>query len=254
MHQTDKLTGKVAIITGGASGIGKAVAEVFAKADIAGLTIADIDGRGAEDVATAISHGFDIDAIGLAIDVAVSAQVEAMLERTMKHFQRLDILVNNAGIAPIVRWPEVTEANWRHVLDINLNGAFLCILAVLSIMQRQQAGRIVNISSAGAFVGSICAHPAYGVSKAGMIAMTKPAAKEFAADGILVNAIAPGSIGTPLTDSFGEVQKEDFRQAALLKRQGSPREIADAVWYLVSDRSTYVSGATLHVNGGSLLV
>ena len=84
--------------------------------------------------------------------------------------------------------------------------------------------------------------------------MTKPAAKEFAADGILVNAIAPGSIGTPLTDSFGEVQKEDFRQAALLKRQDSPREIADAVWYLVSDRSTYVSGATLHVNGGSLLV
>jgi 3-oxoacyl-[acyl-carrier protein] reductase len=124
----------------------------------------------------------------------------------------------------------------------------------MPIMQKQQAGRIVNVSSAGAFVGSVCAHPAYGVSKAGMIAMTKSAAKEFAADGLRVNAIAPGSIDTPLTDSFGEVQKEEFRQAAPLKRQGSPREIADAVWYLVSDRSTYVTGATLHVNGGSLLI
>ncbi len=250
----DKLTGKVAIITGGASGIGRAVAEVFAEADVAGLTIADVDGRAAEEVAVAISRRFDTDAIGVATDVAVAAQVEATLERTIGHFHRLDSLVNNAGIAPVARWSEVTEANWRHVLDINLNGAFLCMLAVLPIMQRQQAGRIVNISSAGAFVGSICAHPAYGVSKAGLIAMTKSAAKEFAADGILVNAIAPGSIDTPLSHSFGEAQIEEFRQAAPLRRQGSPREIADAVWYLVSDRSTYVTGATLHVNGGSLLV
>ena len=250
----DKLTGKVAVITGGASGIGRAVAEVLAEADIAGLTIADIDEREAVGVAGDISGRFDTDAIGVATDVTVGAQVEAMVERTVGRFQRLDILVNNAGIAPVVRWSEVTEANWRHVLDINLNGAFLCMLAVLPIMQRQQAGRIVNISSAGAFVGSVCAHPAYGVSKAGMIAMTKSAAKEHATDNILVNAIAPGSIDTPLTHSFGEAQMEEFRQAAPLKRQGSPREIADAVWYLVCDRSTYVTGATLHVNGGALLV
>lgn len=250
----DKLTGKVAVITGGASGIGRAVAEVLAEAEIAGLTIADIDEREAVGVAGDISGRFDTDAIGVATDVAIGAQVEAMVERTVGRFQRLDILVNNAGIAPVVRWSEVTEANWRHVLDINLNGAFLCMLAVLPIMQRQQAGRIVNISSAGAFVGSVCAHPAYGVSKAGMIAMTKSAAKEHATDNILVNAIAPGSIDTPLTHSFGEAQMEEFRQAAPLKRQGSPREIADAVWYLVSDRSTYVTGATLHVNGGALLV
>ena len=112
----------------------------------------------------------------------------------------------------------------------------------------------MNISSAGAVLGSVCAHPAYGVSKAGMIAMTKSAAKAHAKDGILVNAIAPGSIDTPMADRFGERQKQEFRDATPLKRQGTAREIADAVYYLVSDRSTYVTGATLHVNGGSLLV
>jgi len=250
----DKLTGKVAIITGGASGIGKAVAEVLAEADLAGLTIADIDGRAAEVVATDICRRFDTEAIGVATDVAVAAEVEAMCAQTLEHFHRIDILVNNAGIAPVVPWADVTEANWRRVLDINLNGALLCMLAVLPTMQRQQAGRIVNISSAGAFLGSICAHPAYGVAKAGLIALTKSAAKAFATDGILVNAVAPGSIDTPMAQSFGEAQVEAFRQAAPLKRQGSPREVADAVWYLVSDRSTYVTGATLHVNGGSLLI
>jgi 3-oxoacyl-[acyl-carrier protein] reductase len=250
----DKLTGKIAILTGGASGIGRAVAETFAEADIAGLTIADIDEGGVRAVTADINNRFRTRAIGVRTDVSDATQVNAMVDQTVRHFQRLDILVNNAGIAPVLRWPEVTEANWRHVLDINLNGAFLCMLAVLPVMKRQQTGRIVNISSAGAFVGSICAHPAYGVAKAGMIAMTKSAAREFADDGILVNAIAPGSIDTPLTMSFGANQVEAFRQAAPLKRQGSPREVADAVWFLVSDRSTYVTGATLHVNGGSLLV
>ena len=250
----NSLAGKVAIVTGGASGIGRAVAKVFAEADISGLTIADIDGDEAEQVASDIRAKFGIDAIAEYTDVTQGGQVKAMVDRTVTQFQRVDILVNNAGIAPIVRWSEVTEENWRHVLDTNLNSAFLCTLAVLPIMKKQQSGRIVNISSAGAFLGSVCAHPAYGTSKAGMIAMTKSAAKEFASDGILVNAIAPGSIDTPMTDSFGEAQKEQFAQAAPLGRQGTARELADAVWYLVSDRSTYVTGATLHVNGGSLLV
>lgn len=250
----DTLKGKVAIITGGASGIGKAVAEVLAEAEISALIIADIDISAATAVAASINRRFNTEALAVATDVAVGAQVEAMCAQTVAQFHRIDILVNNAGIAPVVPWAEVTEANWRQVMDINLHGAFLCLQAVLPIMQRQQAGRIVNISSAGAFLGSVCAHPAYGVAKAGLIALTKSAAKAFATDGILVNAIAPGSIDTPLAQSFGEAQVEAFRQSSPLKRQGSPREIADAVWYLVSDRSTFVTGATLHVNGGSLLV
>ncbi|MBM3264932.1 MAG: SDR family oxidoreductase [candidate division Zixibacteria bacterium] len=250
----DTLSGKIAVVTGGASGIGRAVAEVFAETDIAGLTLADIDGGAAEEVAESMRVRFGVDAIGVATDVSVADQVDGMIRQTMERFQRVDILVNNAGIAPVTRWPEVTEANWRHVLDVNLNGAFLCMLTVLPIMERQRSGRIVNISSAGAFVGSVCAHPAYGVSKAGMIAMTKSAAKEYATSGILINAIAPGSIDTPLARRFGSAQVEAFRQASPMQRQGNAREIADAVWYLVSERSTYVTGATLHVNGGSLLV
>ena len=250
----NSLAGKVAIVTGGASGIGKAVAEVFAEAGLTGLTVADIDGDRAQQVASDITAQFGTPAIAVATDVAEGTQVEAMVGRTVAQFKRVDILVNNAGIAPVVRWAEVTEENWRRVMDVNLNGAFLCTLAVLPFMKQQQAGRIVNISSVGAFLGSVCAHPAYGASKAAMIAMTKSLAKEFASDGILVNAIAPGSIETPLAAGFGDAQKEQFIEATPLKRQGAPRELADAVWYLVSDRSTYVTGATLHVNGGSLLV
>ena len=208
VHVMSSLNGKVAIITGGASGIGKAVAEVFAEDEIAGLTVADIDGSAVDKVARDIQARFEVDAISTAADVSHGAQVEAMVQHTITHFGRVDILVNNAGIAPVVAWSDATEANWRHVLDTNLNSAFLCTLAVLPTMKKQQTGRIVNISSAGAFVGSVCTHPAYGVSKAGMIAMTKSAAKEFASYGILVNAIAPGSIDTPLADSFGAAQKE----------------------------------------------
>lgn len=248
------LESKTAIITGGASGIGKAVAELFAEADIAGLVIVDIDGAGAQQLADDIENKCSTKAIAVGADVADAAQVNALVAQTVETFGRIDILVNNAGIAPVVRWADVTEENWRHVIDTNLNSAFLCMLAVLPIMQQQRSGRIVNISSAGAFLGSVCAHPAYGTSKAGMIAMTKSAAKEFAADNILINAIAPGSIDTPMTDSFGEAQKQAFREASPLKRQGTARELADAVGYLVSDQSTYVTGATLHVNGGSLLV
>lgn len=248
----DKLTGQVAIITGGAVGIGFAIAEVLAEADIAGILIADVENAAA--AAADISKRFDTDAIGITTDVADSAQVEAMVEETIRKFQRVDILVNNAGIAPTVPWDEVTEANWRHVLDVNLNGAFLCTLAVLPAMSRQKSGRIVNISSVGGFLGSVCAHPAYGVSKAGLVAMTKSLAKAYATDGILVNAIAPGSIDTPLSRSFGEAQVQEFIEASPMKRQGTARELADAVFYLVSNRSTYVTGATLHINGGSLLV
>ncbi|MAE66571.1 MAG: beta-ketoacyl-ACP reductase [Phycisphaeraceae bacterium] len=250
----ESLDGKAAIVTGGASGIGEAVTQVLAEAGIAGLCIVDRDGDRAEQVAADIRAKFEVDAIAACTDVSDGGQVAAMVARTLERFQRIDILVNGAGIAPMVRWAEVTEANWRHVIDTNLNSAFLCMLSVLPTMKKQKSGRIVNISSAGAILGSVCAHPAYGTSKAGMIAMTKSAAKEFAPDGILVNAIAPGTIDTPMTHSFGEQQKQAFIEAAPMKRQGTAREIADAVWYLVSDRSTYVTGVTLHVNGGSLLV
>lgn len=250
----DELTSQVAIVTGAASGIGKAVAEVLAEEGISGLTLADINADGLEVVGDSVRGKTSTEVLVSATDVSREDEVNRMVASTIERFERIDILVNVAGIAPTTTWADTTLDNWNHVINTNLNSAFICFKAVLSHMQARKYGRVVNISSAGAVLGSVCAHPAYGASKAGMIAMTKSAAKAHAKDGILVNAIAPGSIDTPMTDSFGECQKQEFKEAAPLKRQGTAREIADAVFYLVSGRSTYVTGATLHVNGGSLLV
>jgi 3-oxoacyl-[acyl-carrier protein] reductase len=248
MPSSRALSDQVAIVTGGAAGIGRAVVELLAESGVAGVTIADLEPT------EAVAEHPNVEVLSIRTDVSDSAQVKQLVAETHKHFGRIDILVNNAGIAPIVRWPEVTEENWRRVLDVNLTGAFLCALEVLPHMRRQASGRIVNISSVGAFLGSVTAHPAYGVSKAGLIAMTKSLAKECAEDGILVNAVAPGSIDTPLLDSFGADARADYAEASLLKRQGAPREVAEAVLFLVSESSTYVTGSTLHVNGGSLLI
>ena len=169
-------------------------------------------------------------------------------------FGRVDILVNNVGVCPVVPWDETSLEDWNRILAINLTSAYLCSKAVLPYMQEQRSGRLIHISSVGAFLGSVEGHVAYGVSKAGIIALSKYLAKRFAAQGILSNSIAPGSIDTPLTDSFGPDKKQRYREFSPLKRQGTPRELAEAVLFLSSSRSGYVTGSTMHVNGGSLLV
>ncbi len=253
MARSDWLSGQVAIVTGGSSGIGRAVVELLLESGAAGVTVADIEPT-ADDAFRGLRDVPDGEFLTIRTDVSDSAQVKQLVTQTLERFGRIDILVNNAGIAPMVRWPDVTEENWRRVLDVNLNGSFLCALEVLPHMRRQQSGRIVNISSVGAFIGSVTAHPAYGVAKAGLIAMTKSLARECAEDGILVNAIAPGSIDTPMLDSFGHDARINYAKVSMLKRHGTPRELAEAVLFLVSDSSTYITGSTLHVNGGSLLV
>ena len=248
------ISGRVAIVTGAASGIGRAVAEVLAEAGAAGIVIADVDMAGAEETKARVEAETSAQGLVVETDVANEDQVNAMVEKTIAHFGRADILVNNAGICPMVPWDDTTLESWNRILEINLTGAYLCSKAVLPHMRQHKFGRIVFISSAGAFMGSVTGHVAYGASKAGMLALMKVVAKEFAMEGILANAIAPGSIDTPITDSFGIEAKQRYAEASVLKRQGTPRELADAVLFLVSDRSTYVNGATLHVNAGSLLV
>lgn len=246
MSASKALQGQVAVVTGGASGIGRAVVELFVEAGVAGLAVIDI--------AECDLSGMDVDVVTGQFDVSDSAAVGEFVSDVHDRFGRIDILVNNAGVAPVVPWSEVTEANWQRVLDVNLNGAFHCTRSVWSHMRDRQYGRIVNISSVGAFLGSVSAHPAYGVSKAGLIALTKSLAKEGAADGILVNAIAPGSIDTPMLESFGPEARVQYAEAALLKRQATPKELAETIVFLVSPASSYITGATLHVNGGALLV
>ena len=246
MTDSRLLEGQVAIVTGAATGIGRAVAELLIESGVAGLGVADVAECEFSDQPVEVLVG--------RIDVAEADAVEGFVSEVHDRFGRIDILVNNAGIAPMVPWSEVTESNWRRVLDVNLNGAFHCTKAAWPHMLNQQHGRIVNISSVGAFLGSVSVHPAYGVSKAGLIALTKSLAKEGAAEGILVNAIAPGSIDTPMLESFGPEARVQYAEAALLKRQGTPRELAESVVFLVSPAASYITGATLHVNGGVLLV
>ena len=246
MSASTALQGQVALVTGGTSGIGRAVVELFLEAGVAGLAVID--------VSDCDLSGRDSDVMVGQFDVSDSDAVGRFVSDVHERFGRIDILVNNAGIAPVVPWSEVTEENWQRVLDVNLNGAFHCTRAVWNHMRDRQYGRIVNISSVGAFLGSVSAHPAYGVSKAGLIALTKSLAKEGASDGILVNAIAPGSIDTPMLESFGPEARVKYAEAALLKRQGTPKELAETVVFLVSPASSYITGATLHVNGGALLV
>ena len=141
------LSGKTAIITGAASGIGAAVAETLAKAGASGICLADIDIPGAEQVASRLG----CPSLVVETDVRASDSVKSMVDATVNRFGTVDILVNNAGVAPVVRWPDVTEENWRDVLDINLNGAFHCLLHVMEQMKTQRWGRVINISSVGAF-------------------------------------------------------------------------------------------------------
>lgn len=249
-----KLTDQVAIVTGGASGIGAATARVFAEAGIAGITIADIDKPAAEKLAEDLQKTHDCSVLVTKTDVADPQQVDEMTSDTLATFSRVDILVNNAGICPVIPWDEATLDDWHRVLGVNLTGAYLCTRAALPAMRNRKYGRIVYLSSVGAFQGSMIGHVAYGASKAGMIALMKSVAKSFATEGITANAIAPGPIDTPLADSFGPEMVRNFVSDTPMARQGKASELADAVLYLVSERSSYVTGATLHVNGGSLLV
>ena len=249
-----KLNDQAAIITGSGAGMGAAIAKRFANAEIAALTIADVNLEAAEKVAADLESRYGCKTLPIATDVSDPEQVETMVAKTWEEFGRIDILVNNAGICPIVTWEETPLDNWNKVMSVNLTGPFLCSKATIPYMQKRQYGRVIFISSLAGFVGSLVASVAYGVSKIGVIPLMKSLAKKYAADGILMNAVAPGTIDTQLTAGFGEEGMRTLTEASLLKRQGQPEEVADAILFLVSPLSAYTTGATLHVNGGALLI
>ena len=248
-----KLRGRVAIVTGSASGIGKAIVTKFMEAEAGGVVIADLNKKAAEKTAKEFMNKYEGKALAIQTDVAKQESVHEMVNTVMNKFGHIDILVNNAGICPVTSWDQTTLEDWNHILEVNLTGMFVCTKAVIPIMRKQKYGRIVYISSAAANVGSLVAHVAYGVSKAGILALMKSVAKEVGAYGITANAVSPGTINTPMTESFGSKIKESFIENCILKRQGDPGEVADAVLYLVSDRAAYVTGHTLNVDGGFAL-
>ena len=242
-----ELEGKVALVTGSAQGIGRAIGLLFAQKG-ADIVVSDINLEKAEETAREIET-LGRRAMAVRANVAVLEEVEKMVQGMIDRFSRIDILVNNAGIARDKLLLRMTEEDWDLVLDINLKGTFHCTKAVIRYMSKQRSGKIVNIASVVGAIGN-AGQANYSASKAGVIGFTKTIAREFAGRGINVNAIAPGYIVTPMTDILPEKAKEELKRMIPMERLGQPEDVAQAVLFLVSEASSYVTGQVIHVNGG----
>ena len=239
------IAGQVAIVTGAASGIGRATAIRLA-AHGARVTAVDIDGG-----RLAALEG----CVTAAADLSRPAACEHVVDTVLAREGRLDILVNAAAILRRVPIPEVDPELWDEVMDANLLSQFALCRAAVRPMRRQKSGRIVNISSTAAFNGGANASSVYAISKGGVLALTKSLARQLAADGVVVNAVCPGGIDTPM-GRFGFTEESwnaHFQANALLRRAGQPEEVAGAILFLVSDWASYVTGHTLDVEGGLML-
>jgi 3-oxoacyl-[acyl-carrier protein] reductase len=242
-----KLKGQVALVTGAAQGIGKAVALLLA-GEGADIAISDVNFEKAEETAKEI-EALGRRAMAIRANVAAFDEVERMVQAVIERFHQIHILVNNAGIARDKLLLRMNEEDWDLVLDINLKGTFYCTKAVIRYMSKQRGGKIVNIASVVGQMGN-AGQANYSASKAGVIGLTKTIAREFASRGINVNAIAPGYIVTPMTEALPEKAKEDLKRMIPMERLGQPEDVAQAVLFLVSEASNYITGQVINVNGG----
>jgi len=241
------LKGKVAIVTGGAQGIGKSIATRLAQAG-ANVVIADVMEEVAKSTAQEISQKGN-EAISIKVDVSSLSSVEEMVKKTLDKFGRIDILVNNAGITRDGLVMRMKEEDWDLVLDINLKGAFNCIKTVSPIMMKQKSGKIVNIASIVGIIGNI-GQANYSASKAGLIALTKTCARELASRRINVNAVAPGFIQTSMTERLPLQVREKLSSQIPFGEIGKPEDVASAVLFLVSEEASYITGEVIRVDGG----
>jgi 3-oxoacyl-[acyl-carrier protein] reductase len=241
------LTGKVALVTGGTRGIGRAIAKQL---HAAGAKVA-ITGRDAERAkAAAVELGSGT--AGFGCEMTDGVQVEAAVAGTEAALGAVDILVNNAGLTRDQIVLRMSEADWDTVLDANLKGAFVAIRSVLKGMMKRKSGRIVNVSSIVGITGNK-GQANYAASKAGLIALTKSVAREYASRNILVNCVAPGFIETDMTDALPVEARTSLLQQIALARLGRPEDIAGAVLFLVSDLAGYVTGQVVVVDGGMVI-
>jgi len=247
-----ELGGKVALVTGGGRGIGKAIVLELASQG-ADVVISDIDLASAEQVATEAKSSYGVRAIGMKADVANASEVETMVGKAVEVMGKIDILVNNAGITRDTLLMRMDEKDWDMVLAVNLKGAFLCTRAVSRYMMKQRSGKIVNISSVVGLMGN-AGQANYSASKAGLLGFTKSVAKELASRNIQVNAVAPGFIETEMTAHLPQEVKEAFLSQIPMKRPGKPEDVARVVGFLVSSAADYVTGQVIPVDGGMVMV
>lgn len=245
------LQGKVALVTGASRGIGRAIALELARqgAKVA-VNYAGSEAKANEVVEEIKNMGGE--AFAIQADVSNAKAVDQMVKAVLERFERIDILVNNAGITRDNLLMRMKEEEWDDVMNINLKGVFNCTKAVTRPMMKQRYGRIVNIAS----IVGVSGNPGqanYVAAKAGVIGLTKTAARELASRNITVNAVAPGFITTDMTDRLSEELKAEMLKQIPLARFGEPEDVAKVVSFLVSDAASYMTGQTLHVDGGMVM-
>jgi len=242
--------GKVAVVTGAARGIGQAIAQRLAQ-EGADVVICDLQAEWLAETA-GIVEGLGRKALPLAVDVGDSEAVNACINEVVKVFGKVDIMVNNAGITKDTLLVRMSDDDWDAVLRVNLKGTFLFSRAVAKHMMKQRSGAIVNIASISGIIGT-AGQANYAASKAGVIALTKSTANELAARGVRANAIAPGFISSKMTDALSKDVRKQYLSRIPLGRFGTVEDIANAVVFLASEQSSYMTGQTLHVNGGMVM-
>ena len=245
------MRGKNAIITGGARGIGEAIATVLARMG-ANIIIWDVLEEQARATAEKLSKEHSIKTAGYSVDVTKCDSVDAAVEELVKEFGSADILVNNAGITRDGLIIRMKEEDWDQVLAINLKGVWQCTKSVGKIMLKARSGSIVNIASVVGVMGN-AGQANYSASKAGVIGLTKTSAKEFASRGVRVNAVAPGYIRTAMTDKLTDEQRQRMQVLIPLGELGTPEDVADAVAFLASSAARYITGQVVNVCGGMVM-
>ena len=241
---------KCALVTGGARGIGLAIAEELARRG-ANVAICDIDENEAAKAAETVK-GLGVQTMSGKVNVAESAEFDGFVDKMVENWGRIDILVNNAGITRDTLILRLKDEEWQRVLDVNLTGTFNGCRAAAKYMARQRGGSIVNIASVVGLIGN-AGQANYAASKAGVIALTKTVARELCTRGVRANAVAPGFIQTEMTAVLPEKARQSFLERIPLNRPGTPLDVANAVAFLASEQAAYITGQVICIDGGMVM-
>jgi len=245
-----ELLDKVSVVTGGVQGIGRAIALSLARRG-SDVVVLDMKDEGSAELLSEI-RSFGRTSLFVKANVGILSDVEAAAKSILDSLGKVDILVNNAGITRDALLVRMEEKNWDSVMEVNLKGTFNCTRVFLREMLKRRYGRIINVSSIVGIMGN-AGQSNYAASKAGVIGFAKSVAKEVASRGITVNAVAPGFIDTAMTQVLSAEAKTSFMSSIPLGRMGSPEDVANAVAFLASDSASYITGQTIHVDGGMLM-